>query len=90
MTMLNTVSPNAMVASAMQRRTRFLLKRIGRLFNRWLAAAIAEHARRADIAVLRHLSDRELKDIGLTRGDLGEGLAEAARSRIGMQQSKRT
>jgi hypothetical protein len=28
--------------------------------------------------------------MGLTRGDLGEGLAEAARSRIGMQQSKRT
>jgi hypothetical protein len=27
-----------------------------------------------------------LKDIGLTRGDIGEGLAEAARCRIRMQQ----
>jgi uncharacterized protein YjiS (DUF1127 family) len=89
MTMLNTIPSNATVASAIQRRARFLLKRLGRLLNHWLAAAIAEQARRADIAVLRRLSDRELKDIGLTRGDLGEGLAEAARSRIGMQRSKR-
>src|SRR6185503_7837898 len=33
----------------------------------------------------RHFSDRELKDIGFTRGDFGEGLAEADRSRIRMQ-----
>jgi uncharacterized protein YjiS (DUF1127 family) len=89
MTMLNTVRPDATAASAIQRRVRFLLKRMGRLFNHWLAAVIAERARQADIIVLRHLDDRELKDIGLTRGDLGEGLAEAARSRIRMQQSKR-
>jgi uncharacterized protein YjiS (DUF1127 family) len=89
MTMLNTVPPNTMVASAIHRRARFLLKRLGRLLNHWLSAAIAEQARRADIAVLRHFGDRELKDIGLTRSDLGAGLAEAARSRIGMQRSKR-
>ena len=89
MTMLNTVPPNATVASAIKRRARFLLKRMGRLLNHWLAAAIAERARQADIIVLRHLNDRELKDIGLTRSDLGEGLAEAARCRIRMQRSKR-
>jgi uncharacterized protein YjiS (DUF1127 family) len=53
------------------------------------SAAIAERARQADIIVLRHLSDRELKDVDLTRGDLVEGLAEAARCRIRMQRSKR-
>jgi uncharacterized protein YjiS (DUF1127 family) len=77
-----------MVASAIQRRVRFLLKRLGRLLNHWLSAAIAEQKRRADIAVLHHFSDRELKDIGLTRGDLGEGLAEAARIRTGLQRSR--
>jgi uncharacterized protein YjiS (DUF1127 family) len=88
MTMLNTVPPHTMVASAIQRRVRFLLKRLGRLLNHWLSAAIAEQKRRADIAVLHHFSDRELKDIGLTRGDLGEGLAEAARIRTGLQRSR--
>ena len=90
MTMLNTVPLNVTVAPAIRRRARFLLKRIGRLLNHWLSAVIAERARQADIIVLRHLSNRELKDIGLTRGDLSEGLAEAARSRIRMQRSKRS
>ena len=90
MTMLNTVPPNATVAPAIRRRARFLLKRMGRLLNHWLSAVIAERARQADNIVLRHLSDRELKDIGLTRGDFGEGLAEADRSRIRMQRSKRS
>ena len=65
-------------------------ERMGRLLNHWLSAVIAERARQADNIVLRHLSDRELKDIGLTRGDFGEGLAEADRSRIRMQRSKRS
>ena len=85
-----TVPPNATVAPAIRRRACFLLKRMGRLLNHWLSAVIAERARQADNIVLRHLSDRELKDIGLTRGDFGEGLAEADRSRIRMQRSKRS
>jgi uncharacterized protein YjiS (DUF1127 family) len=90
MTMLNTVPPNATAAPAIQQGVRALLNRIGRALNRWISAVIAERARQADIVVLRHLSDRELKDIGLTRGDLDEGLKEAARSRIRKQQSTRS
>jgi len=86
MTMLNTARPSATTASAIPRTARFLLKRIGRLLNHWISAVIEQRARQADIIVLRHFSDRELKDIGLTRGDLGEGLAEAARYRIRMQR----
>jgi hypothetical protein len=84
-----TVPPNATVAPAIRRRARFLLKRMGRLLNHWLSAVIAERARQAD-TICRHFSDRELKDIGFTRGDFGEGLAEADRSRIRMQRSKRS
>jgi len=90
MTMLNTIPHNTTAAPAIQLRIRILLKRLGHLLNRWLSAVIAERARQADIVILRHLSDRELKDIGLTRGELGEGLAEAARSRIRKQQSMRS
>ena len=88
MTLLNINPPYATVASAIQRRVRLFLKDMGRALNYWVAAVIAERTRQAEITILRHLSDRELKDIGLTRGDLGECLAEAARSRNRMQQSR--
>jgi uncharacterized protein YjiS (DUF1127 family) len=39
---------------------------------------------------LRRLNDRELKDIGINRCDIGDGLAERARARLSMQQSERS
>jgi uncharacterized protein YjiS (DUF1127 family) len=90
MTLVNTTAPHAPVASAIQRQSFFFLNAVGRTLKRWMAAVIAERARQADIIVLRQLNDRELKDIGLTRGDLREGLIEAARSRDRMQQSRRS
>ena len=36
-------------------------------------------------AVLRSLTDRELRDIGLDRGRIGDGLAEAAKDRALIQ-----
>jgi uncharacterized protein YjiS (DUF1127 family) len=90
MTMLNTGPSNATVASAIRRKARFVLKHMGHLLNRWIATAIAKRARQEDITFLHHLNDRELRDIGLYRGDLAEGLSEAARNRIRMQQSMRS
>jgi uncharacterized protein YjiS (DUF1127 family) len=89
MTTLNNAASHATFAMGMQRRCRFL-KRIGRLLNHWIAAALAERARQVDVCFLRHLSDRELKDIGLNRGDLDAGLVEAAKYRVLMQQSNRS
>jgi uncharacterized protein YjiS (DUF1127 family) len=89
MTLLNMTPPYATVASAIRRKARFFLTSMGRAIIRWFAGVLAERARQADIVVLRHLSNRELKDIGLTRSDLGEGLVEAARYRCLKQQSKR-
>jgi uncharacterized protein YjiS (DUF1127 family) len=89
MTLLNITPPYATVASTIRRRAFLVLRGVGRTLKRWMAAAIAERARQADIIVLRELHDRELKDIGLTRGDLREGLIEAARTRNRMQQSRR-
>ena len=89
MTILNITPNSETTASIIRRGLRFVVTRLGHLVNRWVAAEIARRARVADIAILRQLSDRELKDIGLTRGDLGEGLAEAARCRIREQQTER-
>jgi hypothetical protein len=89
MTMLNITRSYATIASTIEGNARFVLKHLGRLLNHWIAASIAKRARQTDITFLHHLSDRELRDIGLYRGDLAEGLAEAAKSRILMQQSMR-
>lgn len=86
MTLLNVPPPYTTVASAVQRRAHFLLKSIGSVLDSWVAAAIKERTRRAELTVLHRLTDRELKDMGLTRGDLGDGLAEAANSRNRLQQ----
>jgi uncharacterized protein YjiS (DUF1127 family) len=90
MTMLNFTPPYVPTASAIRSGLSRVLTRLGRFINYIVAAEIARRARQADIVVLRKLSDRELKDIGLSRGDIGEGLAEAARYRSRMQQPRRS
>jgi uncharacterized protein YjiS (DUF1127 family) len=85
MTMLNAIPRGAMSRTTVRRRAVILLTRIGRLINRWIAAAIARHERQADLFVLHQLSDRELKDMGLYRDDIGGDLAEAAKYRNRMQ-----
>jgi uncharacterized protein YjiS (DUF1127 family) len=87
MTMLNFTPPYVPTAPAIRRALGRVLTRLGRFMNHMIAAEIARRARQADIIILRQLSDRELKDIGLNRGDIGEGLAEAARHRSRMQQA---
>jgi len=89
MTMLNAAPRDAMNRTLIWRRADILLSHIGRLINRWIAAAIARHERHADLYALHQLSDRELKDIGLYRTDIPENLVEAAKSRIRMQQPER-
>jgi uncharacterized protein YjiS (DUF1127 family) len=59
-----------------------VLASLGRHLNRWIAAVIAEQERRAGIDALRRLSDRELKDIGLSRGGVDAALAENASERM--------
>ncbi|UYV36317.1 DUF1127 domain-containing protein [Rhodobacteraceae bacterium D3-12] len=51
--------------------------RIGRFFNSVLASVIAWNDARVTRNVLSQLSDRELEDIGLCRGDI-EDLAHKA------------
>ena len=58
---------------------------LGRLVDRLVAAAIARHARQAELVVLRQFSDRELKDIGICRGEIEHGLEEAAKTRAQLQ-----
>ncbi|WJR75701.1 DUF1127 domain-containing protein [Bradyrhizobium sp. NP1] len=58
---------------------------LSRLINGWIAAIIAQREYQAGQAALRRLGDRELRDIGIYRGEIDCGLPDAAKTRELMQ-----
>ena len=90
MTMLNNTSPYAVTAPGIRRGATIFLARLSRHINRWIAAVIAHRERQATLVALRHLSDRDLKDIGICRNEIGDALAERAQERLRMQNSQRS
>jgi uncharacterized protein YjiS (DUF1127 family) len=71
---------------AVQRSTRLFARAIVRVVNNFVAAIIAQREHQANLTILRTLSDRELRDMGLTRSQIGGGLAEAAKERARLQR----
>ena len=90
MTMLNNTSPYAATLPGIRRGVAIFLARLGRLINRWIAAVIAHREPQAALVALRHLSDRDLKDIGICRTEIGDALAERAEERSRMRHSERS
>ena len=90
MTMLNNTSGHTVTPATIRRTIRISVRGLARLANGWIAALIAQRQRQANLVILRSLSNRELRDIGLDRCQIGEGLAEAAKARSRLQQSKRS
>jgi uncharacterized protein YjiS (DUF1127 family) len=88
MTMLNTTP--RYVTPPIRRGVAVFLARLGRLVNRVIAAAIAHRERQANLVALRHLSDRDLKDIGIYRCEIGDALEERAQARQRMQRTQRS
>jgi uncharacterized protein YjiS (DUF1127 family) len=64
-------------------------RRLAVFLNHWVTAIIAHREREAARFLLGHLSDRELKDIGIYRSHIDDGLAEIARRRARLQRSER-
>ena len=81
MTMLSTL-PSSPTTPFTRKRVLFLAARLRRIVNNYVAAVIASHERRAALAALRQLGDRELKDIGLYRGQVEEAIERAAQQRL--------
>ena len=54
--------------------------------NEWVAAFLARRERQATLAMLHSLSDRELGDMGLHRGQIGPALEESAKYRASRQK----
>lgn len=64
-------------------------RRLTVFLNRWVAAMIAHREREAARFMPGHLNDRALKDIGIYRSQINDGLAEIARGRALRQRSER-
>ena len=86
MSMLNHISDSSASPLAIRRTLGALGRGIFRAVNNAIAAIIAQRERQAQLTILRRLSDRELRDIGLSRSDIGAGLAEAAKDRTRSQR----
>ena len=89
MTMLNHTSSYSATPAAIRRAIRTFVRRLARFINNWIAVVIAQREHQANLTILRGFTDRELRDIGLDRGQIPEGLAEAAKARLRLQQSRR-
>jgi uncharacterized protein YjiS (DUF1127 family) len=85
MTMFNVTPRYSTAAPVIWRAAGSFVARVRILIDRTIAALIARQERQAELFYLRRLGDRELRDMGLTRGDLDAGLAEAAKARIEKQ-----
>ena len=58
------------------------------LFQAWAHDIARYFSRRAALKHLGEFNDRELRDIGLSRNQIGEGLSEAAKDRAEMQKRR--
>lgn len=62
-------------------------RRLSSLLNEWVAAFLARREHQAAMTVFHRLSDRELRDMGLYRGQTGQALEDAAKHRASRQKT---
>lgn len=86
MSMLNHTSDFSSAPFLIRRSLRHFGRSVFRAINNTIAVIIAQREHQANLTILRNFSDRELRDIGLSRSQIGNGLAEAAKDRMRSQR----
>ena len=86
MSLMNHTSEFSISPFSMPRPLRVFGRRVYRTVNNAVATIIAQREHQAQLTILRQLTDRELCDIGLSRGSIGGGLSEAAKDRTRSQR----
>jgi uncharacterized protein YjiS (DUF1127 family) len=86
MSMLSSISDFTSTPIAIRKSIKGFARRAFRSVNNLIAAVIAQREYQANLTILRSLSDRELRDMGLDRGQIGAGLAGAAKDRARLQR----
>ena len=71
------------------KRANFIYRWFCRQLNELVAAFLARRGYQATLGMLHTLSDRELRDMGLHRGQIGPALKEAAKYRASKQKPRR-
>jgi uncharacterized protein YjiS (DUF1127 family) len=89
MTLLNHTTGHTPASATIRSTFGYFISRAGQLIDRAVAAFIAQRERRVNLVLLRTLNDRELRDIGLARGEIDGNVAEAAAARSRMRQAPR-
>jgi len=89
MTMLSNIPRYPLATARSQSSVGGFLVRLRRLVDHLVAAAIARHERHAALAALHRFSDRELRDIGICRGEIDYALDQAAKTRARLQRLDR-
>ena len=87
MSMLNHTSSTFVTTDAMRSTLRSWQAWLGHMINGYIAKLIAQREQQANLVILRYLADRELRDMGINRSQIGEGLAEAAKDRSALQEA---
>lgn len=86
MSTLHHISDTSSAPFPIRRSIRSFGRGLFRAVNSAIAAIIAQREHQAHLTVLRSFSDRELHDIGISRSQIGNGLAEAAKDRMRLQR----
>jgi uncharacterized protein YjiS (DUF1127 family) len=86
MSILNSTSDFSASPVAIRRSLRVFGRGVFRAVNNAIAVIIAQREHQAQLTILRQLSDRDLRDMGLSRSDIGAGLAQAAKDRTRSQR----
>jgi len=84
MTLLNSNATYS-APSTVRKSVHSICRRFFDLVNEGVAAFIAHRERQAALSVLGRFSDRELRDMGLHRGQIGPALDDAAKYRSARQ-----
>jgi hypothetical protein len=80
MTLLNT-NPNYYDPSYVSSAIRFIGRGFFKLVNAWVAAILAQRAYQANLAVLRHLDERQLREVAIDRREIDAASLDTARDR---------
>jgi len=86
MSMLHNTSSTYIATGTILGTLRSWQASLGRMMNGYIARLIAQREQQANLVILRSLTDRELMDMGLSRNQIGDGLAEAAKERSALQE----
>jgi uncharacterized protein YjiS (DUF1127 family) len=83
-----STTTNEPTSSAVRKKAIVLPARLRRVVNTWVAEALAYRERQVALHALRQYDDRELRDVGLYRGQIEQIIGNASHRRMRRRPSR--